>query len=80
MSSEHAVIIARHDITGRLEFPLGDTTLYDTSDYGLDDEQGGVGSVSSIMRQCQKQYGDDWTLTLYVSHGASYSGQIRTLK
>lgn len=73
MSSEHAIIVARNDNTGAIELPLGDTTLYDTSGYWADDD-GEPGSVSSIIDSVRNQYGEEWTITLYVRSGPSYCG------
>lgn len=74
MSSEHAIVVARNDDTGAVELPLGDLTLYDTSDYGLDDVRGGIGSVSSIIDSVRGQYGEEWTITLYVRSGPDWCG------
>jgi hypothetical protein len=70
MSSAHYIIVARNDVTGAVELPLGDLTLYgqgqdpDTKEY-LDDD---------LVRQCAKSYGADWTLCLYGRVGAAYGG------
>lgn len=74
MSSEHAIIIARNTETGAIELPLDDLTLYDTSDYGLDDKRGGIGSVSSIIQQVRRNYSEEWTITLYVRSGPDWCG------
>lgn len=74
MSSEHAIIIARNSVTGAIELPLDDLTLYDTSDYGIDDQPGGVGSVNSIVDSVRATYSDDWVITLYVRRGPDWTG------
>ena len=74
MSSEHAIIVARNTETGEVVLPLGDTTLYTASDYGIDGELNGVGSVKSIIDNVRGRYGDEWTITLYVREGDNYCG------
>lgn len=62
MSSAHIIIIARNDKTGELEVPLGDTTLYD------------VGGSEHTLELACKNYGPDWTLSLYRPFGDKLGG------
>jgi hypothetical protein len=64
--------------TGEIQLPLGDTTLYDTSGYGLDGEAGGVGSVQSIIDRVRASYHEEWAITLYVRKGPDYCGKVKS--
>lgn len=70
MSSSHYVIIARNTETGKIELPLDDMTLYGG---GVDPETGEY-EEEGLVRECAKQYGPEWTVTLYGMLGASYAG------
>lgn len=67
MSSSHMIIVARHD-SGKLEFPLGDMTLY------------GVGEEEDLLRNACKQYDDEWTLALYSPTSGYYGGSKKNVK
>jgi hypothetical protein len=62
MSSSHIVIIARNDITGEIELPLEDMTLY------------GCGGEEKVLETCRANYSMDWTLSLYRPYGISWAG------
>lgn len=70
MSSSHYVIVARNDETGEIQLPLGNMTLYGM---GIDPETGEY-EEEGLVRECAKQYGPEWTLTLYGKLGADYCG------
>lgn len=70
MSSAHYIIVARNDKTGEIQLPLGDMTLYGS---GIDPETGEY-EEEDLVRQCAKQYGEDWTICLYGRLGAAYGG------
>lgn len=78
MSSEHAIIVARNTRTGEIQLPLDDTTLYDTSGYGIDGEPNGVGSVRSIINSVRASYHEEWTIALYVRKGDGYCGKVQS--
>lgn len=62
MSSEHQIVVARHD-NGLLHLPLGDTTLY------------GVGTEEQIVQSCAKRLDSNWQVTLYGPVGDTYTGR-----
>lgn len=70
MSSGHYIIVARNDVTGKLELPLDRLTLYgqgvdpETKEY-LDDD---------LVKQIARGYDEDWTICLYGRVGATYGG------
>jgi hypothetical protein len=73
MSSSHYIIVARNDVTGAIELPLDDLTLYGN---GVDPDTGEY-QEESLVRECAKRYGEDWTICLYGRLGAAYGGSKR---
>ena len=53
MSSCHLIIVARNTVTGKLELPMGDMTLY------------GVGGEEDILNSLTETYDEDWVLCIY---------------
>lgn len=53
MSSEHIIVVARNTVTGAIELPLDDLTLY------------GTGGEQDMLETCRRDYDDDWVLALY---------------
>jgi hypothetical protein len=64
LSSEHLIVIARNHLTGEIQLPLEELTLY-----GDEDENDG------LVRGIAKHYDEDWVITLYGKKGPDYSGQ-----
>lgn len=62
MSSEHIIIVARHDITGEIRLPLENLTLY------------GTGGEESVLDTCRQRFDEDWTLSLYRPYGNQVAG------
>lgn len=62
MSSDHLIIVARNDTTGKIELPLGDLTLY------------GLGDEDRLLVNVCARYGPDWTLSLYRPCGDRWTG------
>lgn len=72
MSSSHIIVVARNHVTGAVELPLGDTTLYGGG--SLEEDPRGIGSEESVLDHCRKLYTEDWVLSLYRPYGDQYSG------
>ena len=62
MSSSHIIIVARNAETGAVELPLENVTLY------------GTGGEEDVLQTCRKQYGEEWTLSLYAPFGSLWAG------
>lgn len=65
MSSEHYIIVARHDKTGKIELPLDDLTLYGCEPEGED----------ALFQLVCKRYDEGWTLAVYAPKGGFYGGR-----
>lgn len=70
MSSSHYIIVARNDVTGEIQLPLENVTLYGM---GLDPDTGEY-EEEALVRECAKRYDKDWSLCLYGRLGAVYGG------
>jgi hypothetical protein len=70
MSSGHYIIVARNDITGKIELPLDDLTLYGQ---GIDPETKAYIDDDLVM-QVARGYDEDWTISLYGRVGMTYGG------
>ena len=62
MSSAHIIIVARNLITGAIEVPLGDITLYFAE------------GAESVLQTARQSYDEDWALSLYEPVGDLWAG------
>lgn len=73
MSSEHYIIVARNTITGAIELPLDDMTLYGQGCDPVTWEY----LEEALVHNIAGRYGDDWVVTLYGPVGGNFSGRAK---